>query len=152
MKTIKKFLNTAVNKETILYIVFGILTTIINIVASTLCYQNLPVSSPELLDMSANCVGWILAVLFAFITNKLFVFESRNKKGTAVLTELLLFVAARLFSLGMELFFMYLLVDLFHRDYVWSKILMNVVVVILNYLFSKLFIFKKDSNETTEET
>ena len=152
MKTIKKFLNAAVNKETILYIAFGILTTIINIVVSTLCYQNLPVSSPELLNMTSNCIGWTLAVLFAFITNKLFVFESRHKKEMAVLTELLLFIAARLFSLGMELLFMYLLVDLFHRDYVWSKILMNIVVIILNYLFSKLFIFKKNSNETTEET
>lgn len=152
MKTIRKFLHAAVNKETILYIVFGIVTTMINIVVATLCYQNLSVSSPELLNMTSNCIGWILAVLFAFITNKLFVFESRHKKGTAVLTELLLFIAARLFSLGMELLFMYLLVDLFHRDYVWSKILMNIAVIILNYLFSKLFIFKKNSKETTEET
>ncbi len=139
-------------KELILYVLFGGLTTVVNFVVYFLCQHLLG----EKLYLVSNVAAWIFAVAFAYVTNKLWVFESKSWKKDTVWAELSKFVAARLFSLGLEEAGLYLLIDLMHFNS-WSfsllgyavsggavaKLTMQVMVVILNYIFSKLLIFRK---------
>jgi len=117
--------------EVLSYLFFGGCTTLINIITFWLL---------RLLKIgvyASNVVAWI--VLFAFITNKLFVFES---KGNA-LKEGISFFIFRLLSLVFDMGIMYLLVDVFNWNDLLSKVLANIFVIIINYVFSKIFIFKK---------
>lgn len=129
-------------KEIILYIVFGVLTTVINIVV----YQLLFNVMGEVIVPTT--IGWVLSVLFAFITNKLFVFESKSFKAGTLIREILTFFAARLASYFIDLGIVWLTVEYLGWDYailgfqVW-KIISNVIVIIVNYVLSKLVIFKK---------
>lgn len=138
---IRRFL---INRETILYVVFGVLTTVVSYVVGLLCYYTLPLA-PEspLLNLVSNCISWVAAVIFAFITNKIFVFESKSWSAKVLLHEIPTFLSARLLSLGVELLGMWLLVDCAHILYEISKLLMNVLVILINYVLSKLVIFKK---------
>ncbi len=119
--------------EVLSYLFFGGCTTLVNIITFWLL-RVLKVGV-----YASNIVAWIVSVLFAFITNKLFVFES---KGNA-LKEAISFFGFRLLSLVFDMGFMYLLVDVFNINDLFSKVLSNVFVIIINYIFSKVFIFKK---------
>lgn len=129
-------------KEIILYIVFGVLTTVVNIVV----YQLLFNVMKEVIVPTT--IGWILSVAFAFITNKLFVFESKSFAPKVFLPEMGAFFLARLASYFIDLGIVWLTVEYLGWDYailglqVW-KIISNVIVIIINYVLSKLFIFKK---------
>ncbi len=125
-------------KELIGYVVFGVLTTLVNILAFSALDQVLHVQY-----LIANILSWVLAVLFAYVTNKWFVFKTRTKTAAAFWREIGLFFAARLFSLGVDEGGMYVLVDLLLVGKTVSKILMNGIVVVLNFICSKLFIFQK---------
>ena len=119
--------------EVLSYLFFGGCTTLVNILTFWVL---------RLLKIgvyASNIVAWIVSVLFAFITNKLFVFES---KGNAI-KEGISFFAFRLLSLVFDMGIMYLLIDVFKWNDLLSKILTNIFVIIINYIFSKLFIFKK---------
>lgn len=128
-------------KEVLWYGFFGVLTTLINII------------SFDLLDKAgvsvylANFIAWVLSVLFAFITNKLFVFESKSFKMKIVFKEMGSFFLARVVSLGIDMAGMYVLLDIFKVKKMISKIIVNVIVIIANYVFSKLFVFKRKSSE-----
>lgn len=134
-------------KEVLMYLIFGVLTTLVNWV----CYALLTKSGIEM--NISNCIAWLVAVLFAFITNKLFVFESKNLEIKFVCQELVKFVSARLATgvieiLGLPaLYYLGVKQSLFGVEGFLAKVLVSVVVVILNYVFSKLFIFrtKKES-------
>ena len=159
MEKLKAISKKIVNKETILYIVFGVLTTLVNFVAFklfTMVFDKL-VSSQLGVHIS-NVLAWIFAVAFAYVTNKLFVFESKSWEGKVLAQEIPSFVAARLFSLGVEELGLIIFVNFLHFDSkvfhiplinfdlsgeMTAKIILAVVVVILNYFFSKLVIFKK---------
>ena len=152
-------------KEIILYIVFGALTTVVSVSSfwgfkalfSTIGWEgflNKAVDSAgwqgvlSLLGKDSNYIdatllSWVCAVLFAFVTNKLFVFESKSWKPAVAIKELAAFFSARVFSLGVELVFMFVCVSLIGINELIAKIAVQVVIVILNYIFSKLFIFKK---------
>ena len=91
----------------------------------------------------SNSLAWVVSVLFAFITNKLFVFESRNVGFKKTMVECIYFFICRLLSLVFDLGFMYLLVDIFSCNELLSKIISNIIVIIINYILSKLLIFKK---------
>ena len=124
-------------KESLLYLFFGGCTTLVNIIAFKIfriCKVGLYLS---------NGFAWVLAVLFAFITNKLFVFESREKNFKKTLKEAISFFIFRVISLLFDMGFMYLMIECFHWDELVAKIISNVFVIIINYVFSKLFIFKK---------
>lgn len=138
MKKLNKLWRFLTTPEMISYIVFGVGTTIINILVCGLCYDILHWDI-----LVANTVAWILSVLFAFITNKLFVFRSKSFEKKLFLHELITFLAARLLSLGVDSLGMWLLVDQLHGNVWIAKIAMNVIVVIMNYVLSKLIIFKK---------
>lgn len=138
---IRKFLN----KETISYLVFGVLTTLINIVVFKLAERELLLFIEDKpAALTANIIAWVLSVAFAFITNKLFVFESKSMNFRLVLKELYSFVIARLLSLAFDEGFMY--VAIMFMDSLIAKIISNVFVVIINYVLSKFFIFKKKQN------
>ena len=139
MERLRTIFKKLVNRETILYVVFGALTTLINLAVFALC------SRLSIAWELGNGIAWIVSVLFAFITNKLFVFESKSFRFGIFLRELLSFFAARLFSLAVEYAGLWLLIDVLGWKEMLAKILMNIVVIILNYLLSKLLIFKKQA-------
>ena len=119
--------------EVLSYLFFGGCTTLVNI---------LTFGGLRLLKLgvySSNVIAWIVSVLFAFITNRLFVFESKGK----VLKEMISFFGFRLLSLVFDMGIMYLFVDVLNFNDMVSKIIANIFVIIINYVFSKIFIFKK---------
>ena len=124
-------------REVLLYLVFGALTTLVNIVVFYLCRKL------KLETYLSNAVAWFLSVLFAFITNKLYVFESKNKNFKENFREIFSFVGFRILSLIFDMAFMYLMIEIISFNEMGAKILANIFVIILNYVFSKLFIFKK---------
>ena len=126
-------------KAVILYLVFGGLTTLVNIVVFWFCERVMGWPTA-----SSNAIAWVLAVLFAFVTNKLFVFESKSMEAKTVLREFGSFVLARVISGGIDMGIVLLGVDVLHIDSLIVKIVSNVIVVILNYIASKFFIFRKE--------
>ena len=140
VKLIENYIEDTDNKswfnkyyEVLSYLFFGGCTTLINILA----FYILRVLNVEL--FLSNAIAWIISVLFAFITNKLFVFESKGN----VLKESISFFIVRLISLGLDMLCMYLLISVLSTNELLSKIITNVIVIILNYVFSKIFVFKK---------
>ncbi len=134
-------------KELFLYGVFGVLTTILNIAL----YRIL---SGIMNHLIANAIAWVICVLFAFLTNKVFVFESKSFETKLVLKELAAFTAARLATGVFDELFMFTAVDLLKcgqmnletfgltiNGATIAKIISNIIVIIFNYIFSKLFIF-----------
>lgn len=129
---IKKY----VNRETISYTIFGVLTTVVDYVAAYLFFYILGMSY-----VMSNTIAWIFAVAFAYITNKLFVFNSKEV-GFCVLTkEIISFAGARVITLIITNIFL-IIANHIGIGFMPAKILISVVVIILNYFFSKLFIFK----------
>ena len=124
-------------KQTILYLIFGVLSTIVNILTYAFCTRNLNIEF-----LISNWIAWIVAVLFAYITNKFFVFESKETNIKFLIKELSSFVSCRLLSGIIEMILMYIMIRLMSLNDFIVKIITNVVVVILNFIFSKLIIFK----------
>lgn len=138
MQKIKALLHKLLTREFILYVVFGLLTTAISVLSYQLFESRLGMHYAL-----ANILSWVLAVTFAYVTNKFFVFQAHNDKKSSLFLEMILFYAARLFSLAIEEGGLFLLIDLVHMDGLWAKLILQVVVVILNYVLSKLIIFRK---------
>ena len=127
------------NEEILNYLIFGVLTTIISI-ASYAIFTNLF----NISILVSNVLSWILSVLFAFITNKLFVFKSKNKSFRDSFIECFKFYASRLFSLAVESLILYIGASILHINDMIVKIFAQVIVIILNYILSKILVFKKD--------
>lgn len=125
-------------KELIMYVFFGGLTTLVNIVSYWLIADVLHVNY-----LVSTVIAWVISVLFAYVTNKIWVFESKSTKAGEIIKEVALFFAFRALSGLFDLGAMYVMVDLMHINDLIAKIAANVVVIILNYIFSKLVIFKK---------
>lgn len=136
-----------VNRETVSYVVFGVLTTVVNIVTYQVCYTAFPFSD-IVNNTVSNTLAWILSVLFAYIVNKVFVFQSKTRGPKELLWEAGKFIGARLFSFAVDMAGMLLLVNLIHFHSGLSKVAVNVIVMIMNYFFSKWFIFKAAKKET----
>lgn len=132
----EKLWKKLINKETILYLVFGILTTVINIAVCGLLADILKWDI-----YLSNTIAWILSVIFAFVTNKIFVFNSKTTDAKILLKETVSFLIARLISLGFDMLAVWLMVDLWGVNIWIGKIISNIIVIIMNYIFSKLFIF-----------
>lgn len=126
-------------KEQLLYILFGGLTTIVNIFIYTLFTRFFFVN-----NIVSNIYAWIASVLFAYITNKLFVFGSKSLNISLMIKEIISFVSCRLLSGVMDMTIMYTFVNLLHFNDFIIKIFANVFVVLANYFFSKMFVFKKE--------
>ena len=120
----------------VMYLVFGVLTTLVDWVA----YRVLRLSG--LGYMFSNVAAWGVAVVFAFVTNKFMVFNSKSVDRLIIIKEFISFVGARVFSLLLQLAGIELMIDYANINEYIAKAVMTVVVVVCNYVFSKLFIFK----------
>ena len=142
-------------KELITYVIFGVLTTLVNFFAFWLFTKILG----EELYLINNAIAWVVGVIFAYITNKLFVFESKSWNLKLIAKEITGFLGARIFSFlveegGMFLFITVLglgeksltILNLTITGQFIVKILLAVIVVVMNYVFSKFFIFKSSEN------
>ena len=125
-------------KEVIAYLFFGGLTTVVNIVAYFVC-----TSIFALNYLVANAIAWVASVAFAYVTNRTWVFESKVKGFSAILREVTAFVGGVLLYGVMDMPIMFVSVDLIGIPDGIAKFITQVVVVVLNYLFSKLIIFRK---------
>ena len=125
-------------KFLILYGIFGVLTTVINIAVYGIFYSVLGVS-----NVISNIIAWVISVLFAFITNKLWVFESKSFDFKVFMKELGSFTVCRVATGVLDLDIMFVGVDLLKGPAMILKIASNIIVIILNYVMSKLFVFKK---------
>lgn len=118
-----------------LYLVIGGCTTVVNFISywffERVCH---------IYYLLANILAWILAVLFAYVTNRKWVFESKNPN---ILKEAVVFTASRLFSGGTELLLLFLMVDLGKMNDLVAKAITAVLVVILNYITGKFLVFRK---------
>lgn len=126
-------------KSIITYGIFGVLTTIINIVCYEILYNQAHIS-----NVVSNIIAWVIAVAFAYITNKIWVFESKSLEPKVLLAEIWKFVTCRLATGALDLAIMYVGVDLMHGPAMILKIISNVIVILLNYVASKILIFKKE--------
>lgn len=122
-------------KEIINYLIFGGLTTLISIVTYAIFTKVFHIDY-----LISNILSWIIAVLFAYVTNKIFVFESKSKKNIKEITSFFFF---RVVSLIMEMIILYVFVDMLHIDDLVTKIIAQIIVIVSNYVFSKVFVFKK---------
>lgn len=140
---IKKLCEKFLTKEIALYIFFGVLTTIVNIGSFWLCSDILliGIKNEDINITLSNIIAFILSVLFAFFTNKYYVFEDKEKKN--ILSQLTSFTISRIFTFTFEMVGILLFVNLLLVDKLVSKIIFSFIVVVLNYIFSKLLIFKK---------
>lgn len=140
------------HREGMRYIVFGALATLVNIVFSSLFYYLVFKTLPEKPRSDySNSVGIGLAMAFAYLTNKLFVFDSKTEGIKALLKEMASFVGCRLITAVVEVLMMRVTVVYWHLNYVLMKIVTNIVVMILNFVFSKIFIFKKGNSKNEEK-
>lgn len=124
-------------KEGLLYLFFGGCTTVVNILA----FMILRIFHID--TYISNGIAWFLSVLLAFITNKLYVFESKGAGVKTALKEGISFFVFRILSLLFDMGIMYVLIDVLSCNEVISKIISNIFVIIINYVFSKMFIFRK---------
>lgn len=166
---IGKMIDKFFTKEIVSYIFFGVLTTAVNLLTFYLFKElfisigwegilNTLLSSAgweKALDflsdgsdyLDANTIAWVVGVLFAFFTNKLFVFESKSWKPSVAGREFIGFVGARILSFVAESVLMFLMVTVLSWNELVAKIIVGIVVIVMNYVFSKLFIFKKEKTE-----
>lgn len=124
-------------KETFLYLFFGVCTTVLNTSVYACLYEmgwmgNIP----------SNIIAWILAVLFAFITNKIWVFESKSVSRRQLAHEAINFFACRIATGILDVIIMFVGVNILGFAGVWVKVFSNVIVIALNYIASKAYIFK----------
>lgn len=160
---IGKLIDKFFTKEIVSYVFFGVMTTIVNLavfyltkklfaaigwngVFNTIVPEDSKIvelfsGGSEYLD--ANLIAWVAGVIFAFVTNKLFVFESKSWKPSVAGKEFTGFVGARVFSLVVEMLGMFVMVTLLTWNELIAKLIVGVVVIIMNYIFSKLLIFRK---------
>ena len=124
--------------EVLSYLIFGVLTTIVNYLVYLPVYNLLGLSAAL-----SNAIAWVVAVAFAYLTNKPFVFKSHDWSVKTVIPELTKFVGCRVASGAAETLILLVTVDLLHwNGNIW-KIVTSVLVVVMNYIASKLVVFKK---------
>ena len=152
-------------REIIMYIIFGLLTTFVGWGSYVVFVNSFPIANKDILVFVSNLLSWICGVVFAFVTNKLWVFNSKSWEKKLVIKEAVTFVSSRAITGVLEIFGVPLLAStgydgiffnivkamglsmkLFYTEGIYSKMSVAVIVIILNYVFSKLFVFndKKD--------
>lgn len=165
MDKIKTLFKKLVNKETVTYVIFGVLTTLVNL----LVFKGFDVVFKGKYYLFTNTIAWIAAVAFAYITNKLFVFESKSWKFDVLKKEIPSFLGARIASYFIEQAGLWFFVEILSFDEkvfdfivvklsgkITAKLIIGVLVVIINYVLSKFIIFakkekKKEVKENSEE-
>ncbi len=122
----------------IMYLLFGVLTTVVNFVVYYFCYNIMGVA-----NVLATIFAWLIAVAFAFITNKIWVFGSKSFTAKVLVREISTFLGARIVTGVLDVLVMYFAVDLLNWNSTVWKLLSNVIVIVINYIASKFLIFKQ---------
>ena len=130
-------------KEVLLYLFFGVLTTVVSI-GYTYALFNVAMGINELI---ANVISWVLAVLFAFFTNRIWVFAAPTKTVEEFMKQLVSFAGGRVLTLVIEEIILLVFITMLHFNSMLIKFIAQVVVIILNYVISKLLVFRKDKSE-----
>lgn len=126
--------NKVVSREVFFYLVFGVLTTLVNIVSFAILTRLLSAGT-----VLSNVIAWFLSVLFAYVTNRRWVFQSKDGN---VFREAAAFFSGRIGTGVLDTVVMFITVDLLGWNDMVMKVISNVIVVILNYVISKFFVFK----------
>ncbi len=126
------------HEEGINYLIFGFLAFVLNYVLYFLFASML-----QMHYMAATALSWLLTVVFAYWTNRTFVFKSQNKGAQSLGKEFIAFIGARVATEVMELAMMYIMVDIAGLNEYISKFVCQVIVILANYFLSKLWIFKE---------
>ena len=127
------------NKEVINYLIFGALTTVVSFISYYLFAKVLLID-----EVISNALSWFFSVLFAYITNKLFVFESKTFEKKNLFKEIISFFLARILTgILCDVLIFALLVKIFKINDIMSKLITQIIVIALNYILSKLYIFRK---------
>lgn len=136
----KKYVKKLIEKykDIIPYTIFGILTTAVNVVSYWFCAHICKFGT-----MTSTIIAWFLAVLFAYLTNRQWVFHSEANTKKEIENEVISFYVCRLLTGIVDLACMWLFVDILSLNDVYIKVFSNILVIILNYVASKLIIFKK---------
>lgn len=127
-------------KEIIMFGIFGILTTLINVISFYIFHFYINY-------LLSNAIAWLISILFAYITNRMYVFNSTVSGLKNIIKEFNLFLISRLLSGVLDMALMFIFIDFLHWDNFSSKVLVNIFVVITNYLFSKLLVFNLRRND-----
>ena len=126
-------------KSIILYGIFGVATTLVNIITYYICSNMIHFNV-----IVSTIISWLIAVIFAYITNKIWVFESKTKNFNEVFREIVSFFSCRILTGILDVIIMYIFVDLLTFNGMIIKTLSNILVIILNYVASKLIIFNQN--------
>ena len=128
-------------KNVIPYLFFGVCTTLMNIVVYWI--------SAHIFDMGimpSTVIAWVAAVLFAYLTNRKWVFYSKTRETKKILKEIMTFFGCRLATGVLDWLMMYIFVDFLQFNDIFIKVIANVAVIILNYIASKLLIFRREND------
>lgn len=128
------------NREIISYLIIGVLTTIVSLISYYLLTITILSPNNPLELTVANIISWIISVLFAYITNRKYVFQSKDKN---ILKEASKFTLSRVTTLIIDILLMFIFVSILHFNDKIIKLLVQIIIIILNYIFSKLLVFKK---------
>ena len=123
----------------IFYGIFGVLTTIINVVTYGVLYNVLNIT-----NVISTIIAWVVAVLFAFVTNKIWVFESKTFERKLFILELQKFFGCRIATGLLDVGIMFIGVDILNGPAILLKLFANILVIVLNYIMSKFIVFKKN--------
>ena len=134
MKLYKKY------KEIINYLIVGVLTTVVSLGVYYVCVLTFLDPNQAIQQQAANVISWIAAVTFAYFTNRKVVFESKNPD---MLKEASAFVGARVATLLMDMLCMFIMVTCMGLNDKIAKLVVQVIVTVANYIFSKIFVFRK---------
>ena len=144
IKKIKELIKNDKIREIIAYLIIGFLTTVINLLVYYVC-TNYFLNPEKIINVEvANIIAWIIAVVFAYVTNRVIVFRSKNDN---VVNEGVKFFLGRIFTLLLELVLMALMVSVIRMNDKVAKIICQIVIIVGNYLISKIFVFKNKNNK-----
>lgn len=137
MEKINGLIKKIFTREVIFYSIFGVLSTVVNVVSFYL------LTLTGLDENISNVIAIILAILFAYVTNRKLVFNSTATTKKEIFKEFYKFILGRLFTMGVEIVGFYLLFNILDIHKLISKLIVTVIVIILNFFISKFFAFKK---------
>lgn len=125
-------------RELFVYLIVGVLTTIVSLLSYYIFAYTM-----QMHYLVSNLLSWVCAVVFAYFTNKVWVFQNYDFALTNVVKEVLSFIGSRIATLGVDMLIMFVMVDMLSLQDMIAKITVQVVVTILNYVLSKFLVFKK---------
>ena len=130
------------NTELVSYLFAGVATTLVNYVAY-FAVTRCGLIPPEMYSTVGTSIAWLIAVIFGYVVNKVCVFHTKSESAVELVREAASFIAMRLVSFGMEIVLMYLTVNVLGFNDLVMKLVINILVIIANYVFSKLVVFRK---------